>query len=323
MAITYGFYNSLNHDRVYDAKDFSEIFNGIINDGVFQSVGTGFTVTAGSGSTVKVGIGRAWLNGTWTHNDAVLNFDMGKADLLYPRYDALVIEVNETTRINALKIVSGTAKTDPVKPALTKTTYVHQYPLCYIKRKANNDTIVASEIENRVGLADLPWVTGILKTIDMDVVIPQWRGQLDEFVSSKTTEVNNWFKSQQTSFTTWTTNKQNEYTTWITKKQGEFDTWYANIQKVFNQEAITNLQTQIDDSIEIGFGVNTRKIVFGSDGSITETGNAGKYDKKTTFNSNGSITEVTTRKTDNAKKTTTITFNTDGSIQVTTGAWTK
>lgn len=42
---TYGFYNSQDHDRVYDANDFSAIFNGIINDGVFMSVGDKFNVT--------------------------------------------------------------------------------------------------------------------------------------------------------------------------------------------------------------------------------------------------------------------------------------
>lgn len=56
---TYGFYNSNDKDRVYDAKDFSEIFNGIINDGVFMSVGDKFNVTPvsdqGGGATRSIG----------------------------------------------------------------------------------------------------------------------------------------------------------------------------------------------------------------------------------------------------------------------------
>ena len=36
MAFKYGFYNSREHDRVYDAEDFSSMFDGIIADGIFH-----------------------------------------------------------------------------------------------------------------------------------------------------------------------------------------------------------------------------------------------------------------------------------------------
>ena len=31
MAVTYGFYNSLNGDRKYDAKQFSSVFDGLLD----------------------------------------------------------------------------------------------------------------------------------------------------------------------------------------------------------------------------------------------------------------------------------------------------
>ena len=34
MSVTYGFYNSLNGDRRYDANQMSAIFDGLIIDGV-------------------------------------------------------------------------------------------------------------------------------------------------------------------------------------------------------------------------------------------------------------------------------------------------
>ena len=39
MALTYGFYNSLNGDRKYNAMDISRLFDGLIKDGVFMSIG--------------------------------------------------------------------------------------------------------------------------------------------------------------------------------------------------------------------------------------------------------------------------------------------
>ena len=46
MSLTFGFYNSLNNDRSYDAVDISRIFDGIINDGVYLSIGEKFAVKA-------------------------------------------------------------------------------------------------------------------------------------------------------------------------------------------------------------------------------------------------------------------------------------
>ena len=45
MSLTYGFYNSVDHDRVYDATQFGSIFDGVINDGVFQNIGDLFAVS--------------------------------------------------------------------------------------------------------------------------------------------------------------------------------------------------------------------------------------------------------------------------------------
>ena len=39
MSVTYGFYNSINGDRKYNALEMSSIFDGIIVDGVYMSIG--------------------------------------------------------------------------------------------------------------------------------------------------------------------------------------------------------------------------------------------------------------------------------------------
>ena len=62
MSVTYGFYNSKNKDRTYDAIQMSSIFDGIIRDGILQHVGDTMMVKESSGMTVHVGTGRAWSN---------------------------------------------------------------------------------------------------------------------------------------------------------------------------------------------------------------------------------------------------------------------
>ena len=105
MSVTYGFYNSLNGDRRYDAIQITNIFNGLISDGIFATIGTCFVVKADVGIDVTVGIGRAWFNSTWTLNDSILPLTAPVSDVLLERIDAVVIEVNksEAVRANSIK----------------------------------------------------------------------------------------------------------------------------------------------------------------------------------------------------------------------------
>ena len=57
--LRYGFYNSVNGDRKYEAEDMGRLFDGIIQDGVFYSVGNRFRVEAAGGMYITVGTGRA------------------------------------------------------------------------------------------------------------------------------------------------------------------------------------------------------------------------------------------------------------------------
>ena len=49
MAWTSGFFNSVNGDRLYNADQMSHIFEGLITDGVYESVGNKLAVQPNSG----------------------------------------------------------------------------------------------------------------------------------------------------------------------------------------------------------------------------------------------------------------------------------
>jgi len=188
MSLTYGFYNSLNGDRKYDAKQMSKLFEGIIKDGVFMSIGTSLLVTKDVGMSVYVGSGRAWFNNTWTDNDAPMQLTLDPSNLLLSRIDAIVLEVNttESIRTNTIKIVKGVNSSFPVKPTMIKNTLVNQYPLCYISVGLGVTEILQTNIENKIGTSACPFITGILETINTDSLLIQWE---DEF--------NIWFDSIQ------------------------------------------------------------------------------------------------------------------------------
>ena len=179
MAVTYGFYDSLNHDRLYNAQQMSAIFDGVINDGVFASVGNQLHTVAGSGMQVIVKSGRAWFNSTWTLNDAEYPLTISAADVLLTRIDAVVLEVNneQATRANSLKIVKGTPASTPAKPTLTNTSMVHQHALAYVTVAKNTTAITNSMIEIVVGKTETPYVTAILQTTDITDLFKNWEDQ--------------------------------------------------------------------------------------------------------------------------------------------------
>lgn len=176
MAVTYGFYDSLNHDRLYNAQQMSAIFDGIINDGVFMSVGNQFHTVAGTGMQVIVKSGRAWFDSTWTLNDAEYPLSIDAADVLLTRIDAVVLEVNSevATRANTIKVVKGTPASTPAKPTLTNTATVHQHALAYVTVAKNITAITNSMIEIVVGKTETPYVTAILQTTDITDLFNQW-----------------------------------------------------------------------------------------------------------------------------------------------------
>ena len=186
MAVTYGFYNSLNKDRVYNAEQMSAIFDGVITDGVFASIADHMMPVAGAGLQVIVKPGKCWFNHTWTLNDAELPLTIATADVSLTRIDAIVVEINSaaSTRANTIKVVKGTPSANPAKPALTNTETLHQYALGYVKVTPGMTSITADKIEVNVGKSTCPFVTSVLQQTDITDLFNQWDA-----------EFNTWFEN--------------------------------------------------------------------------------------------------------------------------------
>lgn len=182
MAVTSGFFNSLNHDRRYDADQMGSIFDGIILDGVYLNIGDAFEVTAGPGDMqVTVGTGRAWFMHTWTLNDSAIVFNVTEASLASSRIDAVVIDVDKrrSIRENTIKYISGL--TDKEGTGLINEEDHKQYPICYIDVTPGVTKITNSAITYKCGSAETPFVTGILEMLNLDNVTNQFNSVFYEW----------------------------------------------------------------------------------------------------------------------------------------------
>lgn len=294
MSVSSGFFNSLNGDRKYNAAQMSAIFDGLIIDGVFASIGTAFTVKAVGGLTVNVGVGKAWFDHTWTVNDSILPMTAPEAEVLLDRIDAVVLEVNgtESVRENTIKFVKGNPSSAPSRPILTNEGNVHQYPLCYIYRKYGTAVINQADITPMVGTESTPFVTGILQTISLDELLGKWQDELDRFTDAQSQEINDWIAQEESDFTAWfdkmKADLQQEQTVldqWIASEQADFLAWYNQMKDQLSGDVAGNLQLEIDKEevkriLLVGFEDGTKE--FSDDGTvITSTASDGRTLTKT------------------------------------------
>ena len=294
MSVSSGFFNSLNGDRKYNTAQMSAIFDGLIIDGVFASIGTAFAVNAAGGLTVNVGIGKAWFDHTWTVNDSILPMTAPEAEVLLDRIDAVVLEVNGTksVRENTIKFVKGNPSSAPSRPTLTNEGNVHQYPLCYIYRKYGTAVINQADITPMVGTESTPFVTGILQTISLDELLGKWQDELDRFTDARSQEVDDWIAQEESDFTTWFNEmkanlqqEQNVLDQWIASEQADFLAWYNQMKDQLSGDVAGNLQLEIDKEevkriLLVGFEDGTKE--FSDDGTIiTSTASDGRTLTKT------------------------------------------
>lgn len=253
MAVTYGFYNALNHDRLYDAIQMSSIFDGIIQDGIFSTIGTSMIVTAPEdGMFVDVGPGRAWFNHTWTLNDTEYPIEAEAAEVVLDRIDAVVIEVNANpeVRANSIKFVKGTPSSNPVKPTLIHNAEVNQYALAYVTIRAGQTTIFQADIENVVGTDETPFVTGLLQQVSVEQLLLQWNDDFYRYFAA--------FQAHNNAeFNTWMEAKVADYNQWYAAMEEEgaqdlatFDTWFQHMKDQLDEDAAGHLQAEIDELAE-------------------------------------------------------------------------
>lgn len=124
MSFSYGFFNSKNMDRVYTAEDFTNYLSSLICSGILDTYGDCFSVTAGTGKSVIIGTGKAWINGHYFVNDTAYTLDLSAhTDESLSRYVLIGIscDTSDAVRECRLEILSGTAATAPEIPSFHNT----------------------------------------------------------------------------------------------------------------------------------------------------------------------------------------------------------
>lgn len=189
MAITSGFFDAQlvngEYDRIYNSSDFGSMFDGILNDGIFTSIGDKFKVEPSSGFTINVRTGKAWFMGTWINNSAILPLTLSGPPSPQSRIDAIVIDIDKRnqTRANTIKVVAGTPSSSPSRPALANEDNHKQYPLAYITVSNGVTSISASKIQDMRGTSSCPFISLAEPSITADELMSQLAARGEELIN--------------------------------------------------------------------------------------------------------------------------------------------
>lgn len=191
--VTYGFFNSVNGDRLYNADDISNYFLHLISDGVFATPSNAMQVQASSGMTVNVSPGWGFIKCKWIHNDAPFALTLDAADIALARIDRIVLRLNaaDTARSITIAVKKGTPGGTPTPPTLERVAGgVWELSLAQIAVAANATAITQANItDERADTSVCGWVTGLIDQIDTTNLFAQFTAAFNAWFSSVKDEV--------------------------------------------------------------------------------------------------------------------------------------
>lgn len=242
MALTYGFFNSVNSDRVYNADQIGDMFEGLISGGVYESVGDAFKVSPSSGLTVSVGSGRAIVGNKWAKLDAATTLTLNAASVTQNRYTAIVLRRNATARTVTLEMIDGAPATNPTKPSITRNATTYDILLAYVRVNANATAITAANIEDtRANTSVCGFVTGLISQVDTSDLFTQYETAYDENL----TALESWEASMKSQFEAWLAalTEELQVNTYIQ----EYKTFKAGITSDFYNSTSGNYEIAFSD----------------------------------------------------------------------------
>ena len=180
MAITSGFFNSVNGDRLYNAAQIGRYLQYLVSDGVYAYDSTSLQVLANDGMEVEVQAGRAMLDHHFLDNDAPITLTLS-AGGSQDRIDAIIMYVDMAERACGITVKKGTPAASPTAPALTRTDVRKEYMLARVRVPKLASTITQSNItDTRADTSVCGWVTGLIKQVDTATLFLQWQTAYEE-----------------------------------------------------------------------------------------------------------------------------------------------
>lgn len=313
MSENYSFFNSKDHDRVYNAKHWADYFKPLFVNGVFNG---DLQVTANDDMTITVNAGYAWIDGYAYHLDAPLTIQLETASGNMNRIDNIVVRLDTANRwIKSFGVTGSYYSGTATAPEIERSTTIDERCLAQISVAAGTTAITQSMItDTRADNTKCGWVTGTVEEINFSQITEQFNTFFAEYEANIQTQFANYLSTigsletqAQTSYDTMNA----EFTAYEAQQKASFEAWVETVKDVLDGNVAGNLLLLIEQKmqkvttktvnnvltleIEDGLlmainGFMAMDTVTNPDKTITQTDGSGNV-KTTTFVSKNEITE--------------------------------
>ena len=192
MATSYGFFNSISGDRVYNADDVNTFLEGLISpSGIYANLDDMLQVTAGSGVAVEVGAGKAQVKHHWFRSTAAESIALAPAHQVLNRYDAVVLRLDLTERSVGFAVITGTAATTPTAPAIIRNDSFWDLRLANVYIPAGASRVLQTNIQDTRLTAECGLITGLITQLDTS----SFAAQLNAWMAAQTAAFEAWFET--------------------------------------------------------------------------------------------------------------------------------
>lgn len=179
------FFDSINHDRMYDSSHFAKFFGLFAGNGVFADPADSMMAMSDGGMNVRISKGDCFINGraASANGDDVLTLSTG--DGLYSRFDLITARLDFGERDIHPEVIEGTAAKTPVYPEMQRNDTVYDIALAAVCVRPNVIEITQADITDlRQDTDYCGIVTGMIEQIDAKNLFAQYRKQWEDLLLS-------------------------------------------------------------------------------------------------------------------------------------------
>lgn len=221
MSTSYGFFNSLNGDRTYNADDVNTFLEGLISpSGIYANVDSMLQVTPGSGLAVNVGAGKASILHRWFRSTATESLALSAAHQILNRYDTVALRLDIANRSVGLIIIEGTPASAPTPPNIIRNDSYYDLRIANVYIPAGALQIIQSLIKDtRANTQSCGFIVGLIEQFDTTTFGAQ---------------LNAWMQEQMAAFESWfeTLTEQLNVNTYIEQYQKRTSGTSAQLQNI-------------------------------------------------------------------------------------------
>ncbi|WP_326975045.1 hypothetical protein [Caproicibacter sp. BJN0012] len=180
MAEQSGFFPDVNGDREYTCDFLAKWVASFLSNGTYDGE---LAVNAdGSGMSVTLSCGRAWINGYYYRGDGDLALAIDNADGVLNRKDIVVLRWDINARNITAQVIKGTPAGTAAAPAITRSAEQYDLKLAEISIPAGTTAITQSLItDTRLDTEVCGIVHAVVDHIDTSTFYNQIQSDLAEF----------------------------------------------------------------------------------------------------------------------------------------------